>query len=168
MRTDDISNIIYTANNINEVGKVFDLELDTLLEKIENFPGMYVSSPGDLLTFVIRFWEYRPPFLIAKGFIKTPKWLENRKIIINIQNTDNQCFIKCLYRALNYDEKNRNNNRDVNEEELKEFKKTINCLAIEDGVINIEKFEDDNPDLSIDIYKIPLTEEKAKKVKLIY
>jgi hypothetical protein len=90
-------------------------------------------------------------FARGNGYIETPKWLQNRRAIINIKNTDNQCFIKCLYRAINYDKKNRNNNRDVNPEELETFKKQYNCRAIGDDYVDIGQFEEDNPSISVDI-----------------
>ncbi|MCS7318241.1 MAG: hypothetical protein NZZ41_08065, partial [Candidatus Dojkabacteria bacterium] len=130
VRTDDISNLTYTANDIAKVKDVFYLELETLLEKVGSEPMMYDNEPDELLSLVIRFWEYRPPFLIARGYVETPEFLEKRKVIINIQNKDNQCFLKCIYRAINYDKKNRNNTRDVSKKDLEEFKKKINCSAI--------------------------------------
>ncbi|MCS7318189.1 MAG: hypothetical protein NZZ41_07805, partial [Candidatus Dojkabacteria bacterium] len=81
MRTDDISNSTYSANDIGEVKNVFKDEIETLLEKIESQPSNYDYEPNNLLSFVIRFWEYRPPFLIARGYIENPEWLEKRKLI---------------------------------------------------------------------------------------
>jgi hypothetical protein len=61
---------------------------------------------------------------------------------------------------------NRNNNRDVTEYELQQFKKKFKCASIEKEGLDIDKFEEDNPNIAVDIYYIPMTEES--KVKLIY
>jgi hypothetical protein len=57
-----------------------------------------------------------------------------------LKNKDDKCFIKFLYRAINYVERNRNNNRDVTEYELEEFKKKFKCDSIQ-GELDVSKFE---------------------------
>jgi hypothetical protein len=122
----------------------------------------------------IRFWEYQPPILseLSKptGYVPTPEWLQARRTTINIKNKDDQCFIKCLYRAIFYDERNRHNDRDVTEEQLNNFQEKFNCAAISGDVINISKFESDNPNVSIDLYYLPnqLGESDDDKVQIMY
>jgi hypothetical protein len=89
---------------------------------------------------------------------------QNKKAVINIKNTDDQCFIKCLYRAINYDKKNRNNNRDVNSEELAEFRKNFNCGAITNEYVDVGLFEEDNTSISVDIFSILLKEEEGASI----
>jgi hypothetical protein len=143
-RTDSISNIKHVANNEEQIAKVLEDQLDEVLRKTQILEGSDVAV-HDIVSYHVRFWEYRPSvirratslFARGNGYIETPKWLQNRRAIINIKNTDNQYFIKCLYRAINYDSKNRNNNRDVNHEELEAFKKQFNCRSIGDDYVDV-------------------------------
>jgi hypothetical protein len=59
-----------------------------------------ILSPVD---FKFRFIRYKNGFKRARGFIPTPDWLNGRRAIINIQNKDENCFFKCIYRFFNRD-----------------------------------------------------------------
>jgi hypothetical protein len=152
-----IERIVSLANNFEQVESVMRMQLDEVIEIIP--PNGSDIGVEDVVCYHVRFWEYKPSvirkdnsiYTKGNGFIEIPEWLKNRKAIINIKNTDDQCFIKCLYRAINYDKKNRNNNRDVNPEELAVFRKKFNCRAITDVYVDVGLFEEDNPSISIDI-----------------
>jgi hypothetical protein len=173
-RTDSISNIKYIANNEEQLKSVLELQFMEVRERTKMDGEGSDEQENDIVSYHVRFWEYRPSvirraatiFAKGNGYIEVPTWLQNRRAIINIKNTDNQCFIKCLYRAINYDSKNRNNNRDVDAKELEAFRKQFNCSAIGEEYVDIGKFEDDNPSISVDIYHIPLR--KKDKVSIIY
>jgi hypothetical protein len=74
--------------------------------------------------------------------------IEEQSLISRIQMIN---ALLSVYRAINYDKKNRNNNRDVNPEELIEFRKKFNCRAITNEYVDIGLFEEDNPSISVDI-----------------
>jgi hypothetical protein len=95
-----------------------------------------------------------------------PEWLKYRRVIINLKNEDDKCFIKCLYCAINYDERHGNNNRDVTEYELEEFIKNFKCDSLQDE-LDVSKFEEDNPNVGIDICYIPMNaDDEVKLVKI--
>jgi hypothetical protein len=173
-KTDSISNIKYIANDEDQIMKVLGLQFEEVVEETQMTGEGSGEEQHDIVSYHVRFWEYRPAavrrattvFAKGNGFIELPTWLQNRRAIINIKNTDNQCFIKCVYRAINYDKKNRNNSRDVSDQELEEFKKQLNCEAIGEEYVDIGKFEEDNPSISIDIYHIPLR--KKDGVSILY
>ena len=52
----------------------------------------------DLLNHDLHVNKYDP--LIARSYIKLPDEIQNKKATINIQNSDDKCFIYCLGRAL--------------------------------------------------------------------
>jgi hypothetical protein len=105
-------------------------------------------------------------YSFASGYVETPEWLKDRRAIINIKNKDDKCFIKCICRAINYDKTNRNNSRDVTDYELQEFRKKFKCDSVDTEILDISKFEEDNPEIGIDIYYIPMNEDG--EVNLIY
>jgi hypothetical protein len=172
-RTNTIGELDHIANDYEQLEKILRNHLDERIEETTTNEGDSQTGIIDVTDYRVRFWEYRPSIIrkvntvYAKGngYIETPEWLQHRKAIINIKNTDDQCFIKCIYRAINYDKKNRNNNRDVTEEELTKFRKQFNCRAISDVYVDVGQFEDDNPSISIDIYSIPIKEDD---ISLIY
>ena len=49
--------------------------------------------------------QYTP--LRGSSYIKLPKYLEDKKAIINMKNDDDKCFLWCVLRALNPVEKNK-------------------------------------------------------------
>jgi hypothetical protein len=63
---------------------------------------------------------FKPGVHKARGYIPLYDWLKNRKRIVNIQNKDDQCFWKCLYRFF-YPDPHRNDHRDVPQGKLEEF-----------------------------------------------
>jgi hypothetical protein len=151
-------------NNYEQVESILRKQLDEVIHNTEITQDASDLAVFYIVSYHVRFWEYRPSvirkatgvFARGNGFIETPEWLKN---------TDNQCFIKCVYRAINYDKKNRNNNRDVRLEELEVFRKQFNCKAIGDDYVDVGLFEEDNPSFSIDIYHIPF---RKKGVSIIY
>jgi hypothetical protein len=108
---------------------------------------MYDSAEYEIVSYHVRFWEYKPSvirraatiFARGNGYIELPTRLQKRRAIINIKNTNNQCFIICMYRAINYDKKNRNNSRDVDAKELEVFKKQFNSSAIGEEYVDVGK-----------------------------
>jgi hypothetical protein len=64
------------------------------------------------IDFKFRLIRYKNGFKRARGFIPTPAWLSGRRAVINIQNKDDNCFFKCIYRFFNSD-KHRNDHRDI-------------------------------------------------------
>jgi hypothetical protein len=120
-RIADISNIKNTVNNSEEFKKAATKQLGFLKDQMFNFSeGGSDWMIDSISMYHIRVWEYQPPIIsdLSKptGYVPTPEWLQDRRAIINIKNKDDQCFIKCLYKAIFYDSKNRHNDRDVTEQ----------------------------------------------------
>jgi hypothetical protein len=172
-RTSRTGNINHVANNFEQVESILRRHLNEIIEETTTNEGDSDTGVYDVTSCHVRFWEYRPSvirkansiYAKGNGFIETPEWLKNRKAVINIKNTDDQCFIKCLYRLLTMIRRTEII-RDVNSEELAIFRKKFNCRAITDVYVDIGLFEEDNPSISIDIYGIPFKEEEG--VSLIY
>jgi hypothetical protein len=174
-RISDISDPKNIVNNSEEFKKVAINHIKILRDQMFNFSeGGSDWKIESFSMYHIRLWEYQPAMIneLSKptGYVPTPEWLKDRRAIINIKNKDDQCFIKCLYRAIFNDDKNRHNDRDVTEEQLNEFKEKFNCSAILGDILDITKFESDNPSIAIDIYYLPnvLGESEDEKVQIMY
>ena len=89
--------------------------------------------------------------LKASSYIDLPKELKNKKALINMQNTDNKCFLWCVLRAL-YPSKDKHPSRI--DKDLKSKENTLNMSGITYPVNikeDIKRFEKQNPDISISI-----------------
>jgi hypothetical protein len=117
----------YLAQSLEDLEKILKKQSERIYEKIVNFSR--TDSPWLIKcpqNYSVKLIPFQANFNNAKGYIETPTWLKRRKAIINIKNKDDQCFIKSIYRALNYDSKNRHNNRDISNTKLQEFIKQHN------------------------------------------
>ena len=93
--------------------------------------------------------RYNP--LRGETWIPLPKELANKKAIINMQNKDNKCFLRCVLRALNP----KDNHPERVDKELKLKENTLNMDGIKYPVslkYDIDKFENQNPTISITVY----------------
>jgi hypothetical protein len=89
-----------------------------MIDKFENNgSGWVIVRP---LSYKIRFIKYNDMFRRARGFIPTPPWLHGRRAIINIENEDDYCFLKCIYRHFNRN-KYRHDYLDITIDVVKKF-----------------------------------------------
>ena len=88
-----------------DVNEIYNNAVDKMRESMASF-----QMGGSNWRFVavqmldINTVEYKP--LKGSSYIPLPKYLADKKTIINLRNEDNQCFKWCVARALNPVEKN--------------------------------------------------------------
>ena len=80
----------------------------------------------------------------GSSYIDLPKWIKDKKAIINIKNKDNKCFLWCILRYLHPKERDADWIGD-----LKKYENSLNTKGITFpiGENDINKFENLNPDL---------------------
>ena len=85
--------------NKNEIESALEGMRSDVEVRIDRFT-MELSgwSVIDLLNHDLHVNKYDP--LVARSYIKLPDEIQNKKATINIQNSDDKCFIYCLGRAL--------------------------------------------------------------------
>jgi hypothetical protein len=84
----------------------------------------------DLLNHDLYVNKYDP--LVARSYIKLPDEIQNKKATINIQNSDDKCFIYCLGRAL--DPSPEKNHLDRVSKHLKAVCESLGCNNIKTPV----------------------------------
>ena len=103
---------------------------------------------------------------ISKGgsYIECPKWLKDKKCVVNQKNNDNKCFQYAATLALNF------NNIDRNPQRISKIKPFINNYKWND--INFpatkkdwNKFEVNNKNIALNILYVPY---KTKKIEIAY
>ena len=130
--------------------EIYDTMVDTIEEKIrklENGSGIGWHFHS-VIMLELHTAEWVP--LNGSSYIELPKYLKNKKTIINIKNDDNKCFIWCVLRALNPVE---NNNERV-DKTSKSNLETLNTTGIVYPVslLDINKFEFLNSNISIIVF----------------
>ena len=127
----------------NDSEKLLEICFESILAKIENYTKdgseWYLK---EIVQLEIHTTEHNP----TKGssYIDLPKWIKDKKAIINIKNKDDKCFLWCILRYL-YP-------RDRDEErigDLKKYEFSLNTKGITFPISknDINKFENLNPDL---------------------
>ena len=127
----------------HEEKKLLEECFKSIMAKIESYSkdgSDWVFKEVDQLE--IHTTEHNP----TKGssYIDLPKWIKDKKAIINIKNKDEKCFLWCILRYLHPKE------RDVEWiGDLKKYEYSLNSKGITFpiGENDIKKFENLNPDL---------------------
>ena len=88
----------------------------------------------------------------GSSYIPLPDWIMRKKAIVNIRNTDEECFLWCVLRHIHPREKN-----DIRVTDLKQYKNELNTKGINFPVKlkDISKFESLNPSLpGINVFSV--------------
>jgi len=149
--TKDIPFVSRTEVNI-EATDVNELYTNAVHKMIESMAIFLMGGSGWKFVAVqklnINTVQYEP--LKGSSYISLPKYLADKKAIINMKNEDNQCFKWCLARALNPVVEH-------SERVTKELRKQAEDLNWNDITFpvpldEINKFERNNTDLSINVF----------------
>jgi hypothetical protein len=112
------SNLVQSQDELKSVIERQSKDILLMMDKFENQGSNRVIVRP--LAFKLRFIRHTDVFRRARGFIPTPAWLHGRRAIINIQNEDDHCFLKCIYRYFNRD-KHHHDYRDICREVIDDF-----------------------------------------------
>ena len=129
--------------------KLYDIMIDRIeeeIQKVENAEGT-----GWKLHSIIRLELQTVDWVPLRGssYIILPKFIKDKKAVINMKNEDNKCFLWCILRALNPVEKN----KERIDNKLKSKVDTVNMKGIKYPVSqqDINKFESLNSNISISV-----------------
>ena len=88
-----------------DVKKILAEVIRTIFEKVsiyqQNGSGWYFT---EILHLEIHTVDYKP--IRGSSYIPLPDWIMRKKAIVNIQNTDEKCFLWCVLRYLHPRDKN--------------------------------------------------------------
>jgi hypothetical protein len=95
-RTNGISHIKHVANNFEQIESILRNHLHEIIEETEVSEGDSMTGVINITSYRIRYSEYKQSvirkvnsvYAKGNGFIETPEWLQNRRAVINIKNTD--------------------------------------------------------------------------------
>jgi hypothetical protein len=92
----------YLRTPAEAIGDISDLDIENLHSSIENQIDIFNQrgSGSNLLyikKFVVQFVNYNP--LIGSSFIETPDRIKRKKAMINVQNSDQECFKWAVFSA---------------------------------------------------------------------
>ena len=152
-KKDGISNIITTKAYFNsetlknlrfsDPENLLERCFESIHAKIDNYTKdgseWYLK---EIVQLEIHTTEHKP--LKGSSYIDLPKWIKDKKAIINIKNKDNKCFLWCILRYLHPKERDAEWIGD-----LKKYENSLNTKGITFPISknDINKFENLNPDL---------------------
>ena len=139
--------IITEETDLHEIYKEMMDEIEEEVQKVEHAEGSgWEFVEVENLTLHTDIWDP----LKASSYIDLPKELKNKNAIINMKNEDNKCFLWCVLRALNP----KDTHPERIDKDLKSKEHTLNMEGIAYPVDfkNIDRFEKQNPDISITIF----------------
>ena len=121
--------------------------VERILENMAAFQNE--GSPWRLRIIRLELHNVRYSPLRGETYIPLPKELADKKVIINMNNKDNKCFLWCVLRELNP----KDTNQQRLDKELKKKENTLNMEGIEYPVSlkDLNKFERQNPTISITV-----------------
>jgi len=132
-----------------DVYELYNNAVDKMMESMASFlrlgSGWVFAAVQKLDVNTI---VYEP--LKGSSHIPLPKYLADKKAVINLKNEDNQCFKWCLARALNPVDKN---SQRVTKELRKQAEEpNWNDITFPVPLNEIDKFERNNTDLSVNVF----------------
>lgn len=137
--------------------------IEYIIKRVEDVmiegSGFKLSRINQLST---QIFQYQP--LKASGFIELPKQLKNKRAIINLKNTHNECFKWSVLAALHYHDvyaKNKNKTNDA-----KSYQRWCNELNFSGidfpmRLNQIEKFMRQNEQIAINVYYFDLENKRV-------
>jgi len=149
--TQDIPFVSRTEVNLEatDVNELYNNAVDKMMESMAIF---LMGGSGWRFVAVqkldINTVKYQP--LKGSSYIPLPKYLADKKAIINLKNEDNQCFKCCLARALN--PVGRDSERVTKELRKQTEDLNWNGITFPVPLNETDKFERNNTDLSISVF----------------
>ena len=141
--------IVFDSTNKNEL---WSLLAEQVLEDLGKFQ---MNGSGwtfhSIVALDIHIIGYEP--LNGSSWIPLPKFLASKKVLINMKNTDNQCFKWCIARALN-PAKREIEKKDRITKHLRKQAESLNFKGIEFplSLQAFDKFERLNPEISVNVF----------------
>ncbi|CAA9998755.1 unnamed protein product, partial [Nesidiocoris tenuis] len=136
--------------------------IKTHFEDLLNKEGKNQPSQGSGWTLsrvrrlVMNFSQYHP--LKGSSFVELPKWVKDKKACINVQNTDNFCFIYCVLCALNdpqiHPERTYHYGNRINDDIFQGFTYPLSLSDIVKFEKRSQKGYANYPSMAINVYEI--------------
>lgn len=153
--------LVYIPTKMKEIYESTNLsrhfQSDIVNHVMRKVDEVMVEGSGFTLSKIIKLtvqiFKYEP--LHASGFIELPRVLKNKRSIINLKNTNDECFKWAILSALHYDEVHaRNKNKVNNAESYCQWRNELDFDGIDFPVrLNqIEKFMQQNEGIAVNVY----------------
>ena len=137
--------IVLEATNIDELYKKSTDQILEFFDTFQNNGSGWVFK--SIVSLEIHTVKYQP--LSGSSYIPLPKYLADKKAMINLKNDDQQCFKWAVTRAVNPVEKN----AERIDKKLRAKADTLNWdgITFPTPLSEIDKFERNNPSVSVNV-----------------
>jgi len=158
--SEDAPRTILKASDIKE-------SIQHMLNNVENQMDNFIRNGSghivDSFNFIdVRIIQYKP--IRGSSYIPLPAWVNSKKAVINVKNSDDKCFLWSVLSALHEQRKNAER-----VSKYKQYENTLNVsrLKFPVKVEDIPKFEADN-NIKISVLFMDKGAKSAKDVKPLY
>ena len=137
------------VNQATNLDELYEKWTNRILENISTFQN---SGSGwvfkSIVSLEIHTVKYQP--LSGSSYIPLPKYLADKKALINLKNDDQQCFKWAVTRAINPTE----SHSEWRDKKLKASADTLNWdnITFPTSLSQIDKFERNNPSVSVNVF----------------
>ena len=155
--------IILEGTDLYEIYEEMINEIEEEIQKVEEAEGSgWIFVEIKDLTLHNTKWDPTN----AGSYIDLPEILKKKQAIINLKNEDNKCFLWSVLRALNP----KDTNPQRIDKDLKDIEDTLNMEGISYPVDfrGIDRFESQNPDISISVVGYNNKSEGVYPLKISY
>lgn len=160
IHTDNI--IVERDTNLSELFEesVLTIILLKIDEAIMKGSGFTLSSIEELVVEVNRYDPIR-----GSSYIKTPKFLADKRAIVNVENEDEKCFMWAILSALHYNDI-KSNRKAVKKYEKYENELNFNGIEFPVQINSINKFEKLNVNIAINVYMYDSNTKKIRPLRI--
>ena len=141
-----ITEIILESTNFDELYEIWKAKILESIDTFQNNGSGWIFK--SIVSLEIHTVKYRP--LSGSSYIPLPKYLADKKALINLKNDDQQCFKWAVTRALN--------SIDIHPEridkKLRAKAETLNWdgITFPTPLSEIDRFERNNPTISVNVF----------------
>ena len=144
----------HSKNEVNlpstNLEDLYQRMVEKIFESIYSYNKEGFYKFGKVIKLDIHMVDYIP--LRGSSYIPLPKYLADKKAIINMQNEDNQCFKWCVARALNSVKRDAERITKILRVQAEELNWDGITFPMPCTDTAIGRFEKQNPDISVNVF----------------
>ena len=145
---------VYASTSIADMLEDVITELNANIVKFKTTGSGWVVR--NLVSLTANFWQLNP--LRGSSYHPLPKWVNDRKAVVNVKNSDNKCFQWSCLASLFYSKVSHNHERVSHYKRMMENPEIAEMFAGLPAdwvsIKDIDKFTRLNPDISVNVYTL--------------
>ena len=152
--------VVLESSDLNEQYQTASERLKDLLDVFQGEGSGFTLKSVQECTVNVATYDV----IGGSSFIELPAYIQNKKATVNIKNTDDKCFLYSLSYVRNPPNSNVPNQPYHYKKDLANF--NVDGLKFPLPIKQIPKFENQNPEFSVNVYAVDEEKEKSRANKV--